>query len=165
MALEFAPLDGSPQMHACVQSRFNRVCDPMDRSPPGSSVHGILQARTLEWVAMSFSRGSSWPRDRTHVFCISRQFLYHRSTREALWRGTLPPNTTTQHRQQQLKSTELKRQLLIKPIFRRCEEDVNRSLGEGNGHPLQCSCLENPRDGGAWWAAVYGVAQSRTRLK
>ena len=37
--------------------------------------------------------------------------------------------------------------------------------GEGNGNPLQCSCLENPRDGGAWWAALYGVAQSRTRLK
>ena len=37
--------------------------------------------------------------------------------------------------------------------------------GEGNGNPLQCSCLENPRDGGAWWAAVCGVAQSRTRLK
>ena len=38
-------------------------------------------------------------------------------------------------------------------------------IGEGNGGPLQCSCLENPRDGGAWWAAVYGVAQSWTRLK
>ena len=38
-------------------------------------------------------------------------------------------------------------------------------IGEGNGNPFQCSCLENPRDGGAWWAAVYGVAQSRTRLK
>ena len=38
-------------------------------------------------------------------------------------------------------------------------------IGEGNGSPLQCSCLENPRDGGAWWAAVHGVAQSRTRLK
>ena len=38
-------------------------------------------------------------------------------------------------------------------------------IGEGNGNPLQCSCLENPRDGGAWWAAVYGVAKSRTRLK
>ena len=38
-------------------------------------------------------------------------------------------------------------------------------IGEGNGNPLQCSCLENPRDGGAWWATVYGVAQSRTRLK
>ena len=38
-------------------------------------------------------------------------------------------------------------------------------IGEGNGNPLQCSCLENPRDGGAWWAAVYGVTQSRTRMK
>ena len=38
-------------------------------------------------------------------------------------------------------------------------------IGEGNGNPLQCSCLENPRDGGDWWAAVYGVAQSQTRLK
>ena len=37
--------------------------------------------------------------------------------------------------------------------------------GEGNGNPLQCSCLENPRDSGAWWAVIYGVAQSRTRLK
>ena len=38
-------------------------------------------------------------------------------------------------------------------------------IGEGNGNPLQCSCLENPRDGGAWWAAAYGVAQGRTLLK
>ena len=38
-------------------------------------------------------------------------------------------------------------------------------IGEGNGNPLQCSCLENPRDSGAWWAAVYGVTQNRTRLK
>ena len=38
-------------------------------------------------------------------------------------------------------------------------------IGEGNGNPLQCSCLENPRDGGAWWAAIYGVTQNWTRLK
>ena len=38
-------------------------------------------------------------------------------------------------------------------------------IGEGNGNPLQCSCLENPRDGRAWWASVYGVAQSRTRVR
>ena len=38
-------------------------------------------------------------------------------------------------------------------------------IGEGNGNPLQCSCLKNPRDGGDWWAAIYGVAQSQTRLK
>ena len=53
------------------------LCDPMDCSPPGSSVHGILQARILEWVAISFSRGSSWSKDWTHVSCIGRQILYH----------------------------------------------------------------------------------------
>ena len=41
----------------------------------------------------------------------------------------------------------------------------SRAEGEGNVTPLQCSCLENPRDGGAWWAAIYGIAQSQTRLK
>ena len=42
---------------------------------------------------------------------------------------------------------------------------TRQEFGEGNGNPLQCSCLENPRDEGVWWAAVYGVAQSQTRLK
>ena len=46
------------------------LCDPMDCSLPGSLVHGIFQARILKWVAISFSRGSSWPRDRTQVSCI-----------------------------------------------------------------------------------------------
>ena len=62
-------------------------CDFMDSSPPGSSVLGILQARVLEKVAISFSRGSSPPRDWTHIACISyigRQILYHWATREAL---------------------------------------------------------------------------------
>ena len=53
------------------------VCDPMDCRPPGSSVQGILQVRILEWVAISSSRGSSRPRDGTHVSCIDRQILYH----------------------------------------------------------------------------------------
>ena len=47
------------------------LCNPMDCSPPGSSVHGIVQARVLEWIASSFSRGSSRPRDRTQVSCIA----------------------------------------------------------------------------------------------
>ena len=47
----------------------------------------------------------------------------------------------------------------------RVNGEVLSCIGEGNGNPLQCSCLENPRNGGAWWAAVYRVAQSRTRLK
>ena len=51
------------------------LCDPMDCSPPGCSVPGILQARRLEWVVISFTRGSSRPRDRTHVPCIGRAIL------------------------------------------------------------------------------------------
>ena len=52
---------------------------------------------------------------------------------------------------------------LIKGIYEKPIASI--ILGEGNGTPLQCSCLENPRDGGAWWATIYGVAESWTRLK
>ena len=58
-------------------------CDPMDYSPPGSSVHGILQARILEWVAMPSSRGSSQARDWTQVSCIPGRFFTVWATREA----------------------------------------------------------------------------------
>ena len=58
----------------CAQSGVS-VCDPMECSPPGSSVHGISQARVLEWLAISFSRGSSPPRDGTHVACIAGGFF------------------------------------------------------------------------------------------
>ena len=63
------------------------LCNPMDCSLPGSSVHGISQARILEWVAIPFSRGSSWPRDQTHVSCIGRRILYYWATREAQTRA------------------------------------------------------------------------------
>ena len=59
--------------------------DPMDCSPSGSSVHEILQARILEWVAISFSRGSSQPRDWTHISCIGKWILYHWATREVYY--------------------------------------------------------------------------------
>ena len=58
-------------------SHFRLFCNPMDCSPPGSSVHGTSQARKLEWVAISFSRASSPPRDRTCISCIGRQVLHH----------------------------------------------------------------------------------------
>ena len=64
----------------CVCARsLSRVqlCDPMDCSPPGSSVHGIFQARTLEWAVISSSRGFSWSRDWTHVSCTGKRILYH----------------------------------------------------------------------------------------
>ena len=53
------------------------LCDPMDCRSPGSSVHGILQARILEWVAISFSRGSSQPRDRTHFYHAAGRLFIH----------------------------------------------------------------------------------------
>ena len=70
-------------VHVCMLSRFSPVrlfLKPMDRSPPGFSVRGILQARILEQVAISSSRESSQPRDQIHisyVSCIGRQVLYH----------------------------------------------------------------------------------------
>ena len=66
------------------------LCNPMDYSLPGSSVHGIFQARILEWVAIPFSRGSSQSRDRTRVSCIAGRFFSIWATREAIWSdGTL----------------------------------------------------------------------------
>ena len=64
----------------CACSVMSDSCDLIDCGLPGSSVHGIIQARMLECIAISFSRGSSWPRDWTHVSyvsCTGRQVLYH----------------------------------------------------------------------------------------
>ena len=83
---------------SCIAGRFfavwatsevkslNRVwlCDPTDCTLPGSSVHGIFQAIVLEWIAISFSRGSSWPRDRTQVSCIVDRRFTIWATREVL---------------------------------------------------------------------------------
>ena len=88
--------------HSVTQSCLT-LCNPIDCSPPGSSFHGIFQAGMLEWVAISYSRGSSGSRDWTHVSCISfigRQILYYWATWEApqiqhgwpqnqYWRGDL----------------------------------------------------------------------------
>ena len=73
-----------PLSSLCVLSSFIcvRLCDPMDCSPPGSSVPRILQARILEWIAVSFSRGSSRTRGQTCGSCICRQVLYHWATWE-----------------------------------------------------------------------------------
>ena len=71
------------------------LCDPMDYSPPGSSVHGILQARILEWVAIPFSRGSFRPRDQSRVYCIAGRFFTIWATGKAhhqALRQTLPPS-------------------------------------------------------------------------
>ena len=69
------------------------VCDLMNCGPPGSSVPGILQARILKWLAISYSMGSSWPRDWTHISCIfyiGRWILFHCTTWEALKKSPIP---------------------------------------------------------------------------
>ena len=78
------------QLPSAVSVQFSSVaqscptlCDPVDCSRPGSSVHGILQARILKWVAISFSRGSSRPRGWTRVSCTAGRFFTYWATREA----------------------------------------------------------------------------------
>ena len=75
------------ELYICVCVLFTKsyltLCDPMNCSPPGSSVHGISKARILEWVAIRFSRGSFWPRYWTQVSCIAGRFFTNWATREA----------------------------------------------------------------------------------
>ena len=105
---------------------------------------------------MPSSRGSSQLRDQTQFSCTAGRFFIIK-----------PPGKRTS-----LYYTKHKAILLLYNYL--WESDTTERLhfhfslsctGEGNGNPLQCSCLENPRDGGAWWAAVYGVAHVWTRLK
>ena len=157
----------------------------MDCSPPGSSVHGIFQARRLEWVAISFSRRSSQSGDETQVSCIAGRFFttepFHKHylikclcadlqaavaiIRRRQWHPTPVPLPGKSHGW---------RSLVGCCLCGCTESDTTERLhfhfslsciGEGNGNPLQCSCLENPRGREVWWAAVYGVAQSQTQLK
>ena len=79
------PLETTPSCcHGCVCAQLLQscltLCDPMDCSLPRSSLHGILQARILEWIVMLSSRGSSWPRDWTPVSCIAGGFFTHWAT-------------------------------------------------------------------------------------
>ena len=69
-------------MPICSNMHVSNPCDAMDCSPPGSSVHGIFQAIILEWVVISYSRGSSWFRDQTCLSWIGRWLLYHFATWE-----------------------------------------------------------------------------------
>ena len=80
-------------------SHIRLFCDPMNCSPPGSFVHGTSQAKILEWIAISFSRESSWPRDWTGTSCNGRQILYHQATWEAslLLRWLLTIKMTYKH--------------------------------------------------------------------
>ena len=72
-------------MHAKSLQSCPTLCNPMDCSPPGSCIHGILQARILEWVAIPFSRGSPWPREQTCVSCIEGGLFTIWATRQAFY--------------------------------------------------------------------------------
>ena len=152
----------------------------MDCGPPGSSVHGISQARLLEWVAISFSRGSSRPRGGTCISCIGRWILLPLSHQGS----TYFSHTGTQLSPRFIK---LKIPLLTYPEaeFRSlhlCKSmgfldssvdkesacnagdmdsvpGLGRSPGEGNSNLLQYSCQESSMDREAWRATVHGVAK------
>ena len=138
----------------------------------------------MEWVAISFSRGSSWPRDGTRVSCVAGRYF-------TLDLPGKPLKYITTSNLRISSALCRRRQWHPTPVFLPGKSHGRRSLvgyspwggkesdtterlhfpfslsciGEGNGNPFQCSCLENPRDGGAWWAAVYEVVQSWTWLK
>ena len=94
------------------------------------------------------------------------QFLYsHRSRQRRQWQGTPVLLPRKSHGQRSLEGCSLRG---LEELDRTKQLHFHFSLpriGEGDGNPLQSSCLENPRDGEAWWAAVHGVTQSQTRLK
>ena len=142
------------------------LCNPKDGSPPGSPVPGILQARILEWIAISFSQMM------LRTYFSSCRCMWHSYTCAELQLPHLSPII--------FPHSEFREMLSYISLWKFCcfifhtfVSDLCQinfflcceAIGEGNGNPLQCSCLENPRDGGAWWAAVFGVAQSQTRLK
>ena len=120
---------------------------------------------------MPCSRGSSWPRDQnclSYVSCIGRQVFITSATinickNHCNYFTHLLPGKS--HGQRSLVGcSPWGREELYMTEWRPFHFSLS-CIGEGNGNPLQCSCLENPRDWGAWWAAVYGVAQSQSWLK
>ena len=149
----------------------------MAHSLPGSSIHGIFQARVLEWGAIAFSdlqmnRMETCKVSKLNIRRLSEtQFTQSVTTQESV--------LFTQYQysgwRRQWHSTPVllpgkshgRRSLVGCSPWGREELDMTERLdfhfslsciGEGNGNLLQCSCLENPRDRGAWWAAVCGVA-------
>ena len=127
--------NGTPLQYSCLEN-------PMDGGAWKAAVHGVAKSRTrLSNFTFTF-----------HFHALEKAMAPHLST--LVWKI---PWMEEPGRLQSMGSL-------------RVGHDWATSLslsciGEGNGNPLHCSCLENPRDGGAWWAAVYEVTQSRTRLK
>ena len=128
--------NGTPLQHFCLEN-------PMDGGAWWAAVHGVAKRRQMSDATFTF-----------HFHALEKEVTTHSSV--LAWRI---PGTVD---------------LVGCHLWGHTESDTTERLhfhfslscvGEGNGNPLQCSYLENLRDGGAWWAAVYGVAQSQTRLK
>ena len=162
-------------MLSCSVLSSSLQCYGLQPSPwTASSVHVIFRARILEWVAISSSRGSSLPRDQTHVSCIGRQVLYHCATWEAPGQEQSSTNQRRDDSSGYLLKDRFNRDLGF-PWWLRLQSACNvgdlssvlgsgRSPGEGNGYPLQDSCLETFMEKGAWWAAVHEFTKSWTPL-
>ena len=119
------------------------LCDPVNCCPPGSSAHGILQARTLEWGAMPSSRASSWPGVWTCISYVSfsgRQVLYH-----LCHLGSPYILAHLLYSTQEMGVWSLRREGLLP------------SPGEGNGNPVLCPCLGNTMDRASWQVTICGA--------
>ena len=174
----------------CVsQSVMSNSLQPMNYSPPGSSVYGFLQARILEWVAIPFSRGSSWPRDQNGVSCIADRFLTICTTREALHilMASLKKTEDTELKMEGKSFLEIFKEILkgvhvhdpkglpsgsVVRIHLKCTGDardvglvpgLGRSPAVGNSNPLQYSCLGNLMDRGAWKEIVHSISHRVTK--
>ena len=138
---------------------------PMDYSPPGTCVHGIFQARILEWVAISFSRRSSQSRDWTQISHIVGRRFNIWATREVIQANTIQTPAVD------YKMVKNLPEIQETQVWSLGQKDLTwwRSSwsDEGNDNqstPCQYSCLENSMDRGTWWATVHGVPNSQSQL-
>ena len=135
--------------------------DPMDCSPPGSSVHGIFQARVLEWVAMPFCRASSPPRDQTSVSCIAGRFFTVLAIAAAAAVASVVSDSVRPHRQQPSrlpcpwdspgKNTGGGCHFLLQCMKVKSESEVTQS----------CPTLSDPMDWSPPGSSVHGIFQAR----
>ena len=163
--LSSTPSPPSPLSSFCcgccclVLKSCGTLCDPMDGSPPGSSVHGISQARILEWVAISFSRGPSQPRDQILISCLAGGFFTTEPPGKARPLLHISQLETNQEHQLGFPASADGKESTCNAEDPHSILGLGRSTGEGIGYPLQHSGLENSVD-----CIVHAVTKSRTRL-
>ena len=152
-----------------VAQLFLTLCDFMDCSPPGSSVHGILQARISEWVAVSFSRGTSQPRDQSQVSHIAGRFFTVWATREAhKWCGVAGKQRKTKKTSRSYSNLYVHLWAsLVAQWYRVClpvqETGFNPLVGKipwrWKWQPTPVFLPGKSHGWEAWWATVHEVAK------